>query len=89
MVLDTVLNSNSREAKLIFKNTYDDEESGKFRKITMNASSPQAPDVFYYLHIDVDLTRIVFDLRNQTSFKHFPDLPYKNNKSPLEARNSE
>ena len=66
MVLDTIVNSNSSKAKLIFKNTFDDEESGKFRKITMNASSPQAPDVFYYLHVDVDLTSMVFDFRNQT-----------------------
>ena len=46
------------DVKLIFKNTYDDEESGKPKKFTINAKSTRAPDVFYYVHIDVDLGQI-------------------------------
>ena len=41
--------------KLVFKNTYDDEESGRSRKVTINAKDMDAPDFFYYVHIDVDL----------------------------------
>ena len=55
MVLDTVKNPNGKRPKFIFKNTYDDEETGRCRKITMDASHPNAPDVFYYVHFDVDL----------------------------------
>ena len=57
MVLDNVKNPNGEKPKFIFKNTYDDEESGKSRKITMDAGHPDAPDVFYYVHIDVDFKR--------------------------------
>ena len=44
--------------KLIFKNTYDDEDNGKPKKYTINANHRQAPDMFYYVHIDVDLDLI-------------------------------
>ena len=44
--------------KLIFKNTYDSKEYGKQKKFTINANDPNAPDVFYYVHIDVDLDKI-------------------------------
>ena len=44
--------------KLIFKNTYDDEENGKPKKFTINARSAKAPDVFFYVHIDVDLDAV-------------------------------
>ena len=40
--------------KLIFKNTYDDEDNDKPKKFTINAKHEQAPNVFYYVHIDVD-----------------------------------
>ena len=46
------------DVKLIFKNTHDDEESGKPKKYTINAKSSMAPDVFYYVHIDIDLDQI-------------------------------
>ena len=46
------------DVKLIFKNTLDDEESGQPKKYTINAKSVMAPDVFYYVHIDVDLDQI-------------------------------
>ena len=61
MVLDTVQEVIEKKQgyevgdyKLIFKNTYDDEDNGKPKKYTINASHRQAPDVFYYVHIDVD-----------------------------------
>ena len=85
MVLDTVANPNSENPEFIFKNTYDDEESGKYRKITIGASHANAPDVFYYVHVDVDLTAMVFNLKTSSSYEHFPHLPYKPRKSPLEA----
>ena len=44
--------------KLIFKNTYDNEDSGQPKKITINAKNSNAPDFLYYVHIDVDLDRI-------------------------------
>ena len=44
--------------KLIFKNTYDDEDNGKPKKYTINANHQKAPDVFYYVHIDVNLNSI-------------------------------
>ena len=44
--------------KLIFKNTYDDEENGKPKKFTINAKSASAPDTFYFVHIVVDLDQI-------------------------------
>ena len=46
------------DVKLIFKNTYDDEENGQPKKFTINAKSEMAPDVFYFVHIDVDLDQI-------------------------------
>ena len=46
------------DVKLIFKNTLDDEESGQPKKFTINAKSESAPDVFYSVHIDVDLDQI-------------------------------
>ena len=46
------------DVKLIFKNTHDDEENGKPKKFTINAKSSRAPDVFYFVHIDVDLDTI-------------------------------
>ena len=67
MVLDTVqkiTEDNQSEGyevddyKLIFKNTYDDEDNGKPKKYTINANHRQAPDVFYYVHIDVVLDQI-------------------------------
>ena len=64
MVLDTVKEITEDDQSpgyevgdymLIFKNTYDGEEKGKFRKVTMNAKDKNAPNFFYYIHIDVDL----------------------------------
>ena len=46
------------DVKLIFKNTYDDEENGKPKKYTINATSTIAPDIFYFMHINVDLDQI-------------------------------
>ena len=46
------------DVKLIFKNTLDDEENGQPKKYTINAKSESAPDVFYFVHIDVDLDQI-------------------------------
>ena len=46
------------DIKLIFKNTHDDEENGKPKKYTINAKNEKAPDIFYYVHIDVDLDQI-------------------------------
>ena len=46
------------DVKLIFKNTHDDEGNGKPKKYTINAKSAMAPDIFYYVHIDVDLNQI-------------------------------
>ena len=53
--------------KLIFKNTYDDEENGKPKKYTINAKSARAPDVFFYVHIDVDLDAVPRDNKNLLS----------------------
>ena len=67
MVLDTVqqvtMDNQSQDFeegdyKLIFKNTYDDEENGQPKKFTMKANASSAPDVFYYVHIDVDLNLV-------------------------------
>ena len=67
LVLDTVEtitqynNSEGYEVgdvRLIFKNTYDDEGNGKPKKFTINAKCAMAPDVFYFVHIDVDLDQI-------------------------------
>ena len=44
--------------KLIFKNTQDSKEHGKEKKLEMNANDLNAPDSFYYVHIEVDLDRI-------------------------------
>ena len=64
MVLETVeeITENNQspgyevgDQKLIFKNTYDSEEYGKEKKLTINAKDEKAPDSFYYVHIDVDL----------------------------------
>ena len=44
--------------KLIFKNTYDDEENGKPKKYTINAKSSKAPNFFYFVHINVELNTI-------------------------------
>ena len=67
MVLDTVEKVTkddqnngykSGDYKLIFKNTHADEENGKPKKYTINANSPNSPDVFYFVHISVDLDQI-------------------------------
>ena len=53
MVLDTVKEITEDDQSpgyevgdymLIFKNTYDGEEKGKFRKVTMNAKDKNAPN---------------------------------------------
>ena len=44
--------------KLLFKNTFDDEEIGQPRQVTMNAKDANAPDFFYYIHIEVDLNAV-------------------------------
>ena len=46
------------DVKLIFKNTFDDKENGKPKKYTINARSEMSPDIFYFVHIDVDLDQI-------------------------------
>ena len=46
------------DRKFIFKNTYDNEYNGQPRKVTINAKSEMSPDVFYFVHIDVDLDQI-------------------------------
>ena len=66
MVLDTVhqiTNNQSPEYavgdfKLVFKNTYDDEENGKQKQVTLNAKHTDAPDCFYFVHIEVDLNAV-------------------------------
>ena len=44
--------------KLVFKNTYDDEENGQPRQVTLNAKNANAPDFFYYVHFGVDLNAV-------------------------------
>ena len=51
--------------ELIFKNTYDDyvdeKNSGdplKQKQVIMNAKDPSVTDLFYYVHIDVDLDAV-------------------------------
>ena len=46
------------DVQMIFKNTHDDEGNGQPKKFTINAKSQRAPDVFYFVHIDVDLDQI-------------------------------
>ena len=46
------------DRKLVFKNTYDNEDNGQPKKYTMNANDENAPDTFYYVHIYVDLNQI-------------------------------
>ena len=67
MVLDTVheITENNQshgyavgDFKLVFKDTYDDEENGHPKQVTMNAKDSDAPDVFYYVHIEVDLDAV-------------------------------
>ena len=66
MVLDTVQKITDNlspgfvvgDFKLIFKNTYDDEENEKPRQVTLNAKDENAPDYFYYVHIEVDLNAV-------------------------------
>ena len=66
MVLDTVHRITDNQSpeyavgdfKLVFKNTYDDEESGRPKKVTLNAKHTNAPDFFYYIHVGVNLNAI-------------------------------
>ena len=44
--------------KLVFKNTYNDEKNGHSRQVTLNAKDANAPDLFYYIHIEVDLNAV-------------------------------
>ena len=61
MVLDTVHRVTDNltpgyvvgDFKLVFKNTYDDEENGQPKQVTLNANDMKAPDFFYYVHIEV------------------------------------
>ena len=67
MVLETVeqITENNKSSgfeigdhKLVFKNTYDNEDNGKPKRFTMNVSNQNTPDLFYYVHIDVDLNQL-------------------------------
>ena len=67
MVLDTVHkiteNNGSHgyelgDFKLVFKNTFADEENGQPKQVTMNAKDTDAPDFFYYVHVEVDLNAV-------------------------------
>ena len=67
MVLDTVeqITENNQSSgyeigdhRLVFKNTYDNEDNGQPKKYTMNANDINAPCSFYYVHIVVDLDQI-------------------------------
>ena len=66
MVLDTVhkITDNQSpgyeigDSKLVFKNTYDDEEGGQPKQVTLNAKETNAPDFFYYVHIGVDINAV-------------------------------
>lgn len=49
---------NIGDVRLIFKNTHDDEENDQPKKYTINANSERAPDVFYFVHINVDFDQI-------------------------------
>ena len=44
--------------RLIFKNTFDDEENQQPKQVTINAKDTNAPDFFYYIHIEVDLNAL-------------------------------
>ena len=66
--------------KLIFKNTYDSEEYGKGKKFTINASDNNAPDAFYYVHIDVDLEQVAdfTESESETKLESISDEEPKN-----------
>ena len=50
MVLDAY---NPDQDLLIFKNTYDDESGGQPKKFKIKRSHPNAPEEFYFVHIEV------------------------------------
>ena len=67
MVLDTIheITENNQspdyavgDFKMVFKNTYDDEENGQPRQVNLNAKDTDAPDLFYFVHIQVDLNAV-------------------------------
>ena len=71
MVLDTAkrITRNRRrrgfpvnDYELIFKNTYDEKDIRgnylKNKQVIMNAKDPSVTDLFYYVHIDVDLNAL-------------------------------
>ena len=67
MVLDTIheITENNQslgyavgDFKMVFKNTFDDEENRQPRQVTMNAKSTDAPDFFYFVHIQVNLDAV-------------------------------
>ena len=51
MVLDKFDKENDL---LIFKNTYDDPENGQQEQIKIGRTDPNAPEVLYFVHIDVE-----------------------------------
>ena len=61
------------DQKLIFKNTYDSEEYGKEKKFEINSNDVNAPDAFYYVHIDVDLYQIEDCLEPESDTSDFFD----------------
>ena len=50
MVLDTYDQENDI---LIFKNTYDDPESGKSKQFKVRRTDPNAPEELYFVHIEI------------------------------------
>ena len=50
MVLDTYDRDNDM---LIFKNTYDDPESGQPKQFKIARTDPNAPEELYFVHIEV------------------------------------
>ena len=58
---------------------YNDEENGQPKQVMMNSKDANAPDVFYYVHINVDLDLLAdlppteSDIDNATSNLETPE----------------
>ena len=55
MVLDTF---NIEQDVLVFKNTYDDPDTGLTKKFEIERTHQNAPKEFYFVHIEVDMVNL-------------------------------
>ena len=83
MVLDKFDNESD---KLVFKITYNDPENGEPRKFEISRTDPDAPEVLYFVHIEIeDMDSLPSQAEREANKKAEIDLRKRLNKKRLES----